>query len=665
MASILIRSFVVLAAVPLTLTSTVDTTPLNKVVQLLGDMKAKGAREKHDEEVEFAKFHQWCDSTRAETEKTIEEETMQITQLSADIEKAESDAEQLKADMDELEANIATYTTDLETATAIRKKEKADYDAAHKDFSESIDAAERAIDALKAKSKDVPQSFLQLQQSTEIPMRAKLMIQSFMEMGSDLADEAGAPEANAYEFQSGGVVGMLEKLRLKFQDQRLALEKEEMNAKHNYEVLEEKLTDDLKDCKAQLATKTEKRAGRLDEAAQAKRELEVTTKAKAEDEKKLGATNTECEMRSEEFEKNQDVRAGEIEAIAKALEILNSDDVQGPALIQRTSSRATALVQLGSTGENARERVAAFLQSQAKKLDSRYLALVATRVQSDPFGKVKQMIKELIVKLMEEANSEADNKGFCDTELSTNKQTRENKQSEIEELTATIEKADSDGKALAVQIAELSDAIAAIRKQQAEATQIRDEDRATNEKTIAEAKAAQVAVRKATSVLRDFYSAAGDNAFLQGQVGMRQEMAQAAREPYTGMQSASGGIMGFLEVILSDFARLESETSSAEDTAQSTYKKFMDESSEDAAVKATELEHNQARKQRVDAAAEGARKELALTQQELDAALEYYEKLKPDCVDTGLSYEERVRGREEEIQSLKEALRVLGQQDLA
>ena len=28
----------------------------------------------------------------------------------------------------------------------------------------------------------------------------------------------GVPEANAYEFQSGGVVALLEKLRLKFQE---------------------------------------------------------------------------------------------------------------------------------------------------------------------------------------------------------------------------------------------------------------------------------------------------------------------------------------------------------------------------------------------------------------------------------------------------------------
>merc|ERR1712039_933150 len=126
-----------------------------------------------------------------------------------------------------------------------------------------------------------------------------------------------------------------------------------------------------------------------------------------------------------------------------------------------------------------------------------------------------------------------------------------------------------------------------------------------------------------------------------------------------------GGVVGFLEVILSDFARLEAETSSAEDDAASSYEKFMDESNEDIAVKETEIDHKEHKKQDIDAETSSLKKELELTQKELDAALEYYDKLKPDCVDHNLSYEDRVRMREEEIQSLKEALEILNQQDLA
>merc|ERR1719480_326724 len=185
-----------------------------------------------------------------------------------------------------------------------------------------------------------------------------------------------------------------------------------------------------------------------------------------------------------------------------------------------------------------------------------------------------------------------------------------------------------------------------------------------NAQTVEEAKAAQVAVERATQILKDFYSKAADTTLLQGSVGLRQEMAQTAEAPYKGMQSASGGIMGFLDVILADFARLESDTNSAEDRAAATFEKFMDETNQDIAVKETAKSHKEGNKQQTDANIDSLKKELKLTQGELDAALAYYDQLKPDCVDHSLSYSERVQMREEEIQSLKEALKILNQEDL-
>lgn len=312
-----------------------------------------------------------------------------------------------------------------------------------------------------------------------------------------------------------------------------------------------------------------------------------------------------------------------------------------------------------------REHLHAFLQSRAQALGSRYLSLAATHANADPMGKVKKMIKDLIVKLMEQANSEADHKAYCDAELATNKQTRTDKQAEVDELTASVEKHETESAQLAEQIAELSDAVSELRKEQSEATAIRQKEKATNEKTIAEAKAAQLAVERATKVLKDFYGKASEASLLQGGAGLEQEMKDATKAPYQGMQSESGGIVGFLEVILSDFARLQTETTSSEEDAANSYQKFMDESNEDVAVKETEIGHKEHKKQETDAATVSLKKELELTQEELGAAEAYYEKLKPDCLDKGLSYEDRVRMREEEIQSLKEALEILSQQDLA
>merc|ERR1719263_1343562 len=97
---------------------------------------------------------------------------------------------------------------------------------------------------------------------------------------------------------------------------------------------------------------------------------------------------------------------------------------------------------------------------------------------------------------------------------------------------------------------------------------------------------------------------------------------------------------------MSDFSRLETETTTDEETEQEEYDKFMFDSKQEKTIAQ-------------ESALQTAKRELEATQEELDAAMAYYDKLKPQCVDSGITYEERVKRREEEIQSLKDALKIL------
>ena len=78
----------------------------------------------------------------------------------------------------------------------------------------------------------------------------------------------------------------------------------------------------------------------------------------------------------------------------------------------------------------------------------------------------------------------------------------------------------------------------------------------------------------------------------------------------------------------------------------------MDETTEDKEVKEVEAKHKDSKKAQLEEVTRNLKKELELTQKELDAALEYYEKLKPDCVDQGLSYEDRACPRGPSARSL-------------
>merc|ERR1719221_323134 len=274
------------------------------------------------------------------------------------------------------------------------------------------------------------------------------------------------------------------------------------------------------------------------------------------------------------------------------------------------------------------------------------------------------MIKDLIVRLMEEANEEAEHKGWCDTELSTNEQTRKEKTESVETLHAEIDELESSIAKLTEDIAEHTKAVSELDAAMAKATEIRQEEKSTNAATVKDSQDAQTAVAQALTVLKEFYAKAGEaTALLQNR--QQPESPAIFDSPYKGLGAESGGVVGMLEVIQSDFARLEAETKAAEATAQQEYDSFMTDSKVDKASRTKDVEHKTAKKQDETQAHTAKKADLEGTQKELDAALAYFDKLKPSCVDAGVSYEDRVGRRKEEIESLQEALRILNGEDVA
>jgi len=641
-----------------------QVTPVQKVIQLLNGMVEKGKKEKHEEQVQFAAYKQFCDDTTVEKQRAIKEANEMIEMLQADIEKYEADAARLAKEIAKHDEDISTWEGDFKAATKVREIENADYIATHKDYTESIDALDEGIQTLKAQAHDVKQAaaaLTQVSSSSIVPAESKRIIDAFLAQDPDENLAVAAPEANAYEFQAQGIVDMLTKLGTKFEDERTELEKEETNARHAFEMLSQDLKAQIDQATQARTEKAEAKAKALQAAADAKGDLQDTTTTRDDDSKYLADLTATCEQKSAAFAERQQLRADEIAAVEKAIEILSSGAVSGasekhlPQLVQMK----TALAQLRAEAQNPNQlRVAAYLREQGSKINSRVLSALAMRVSEDPFKKVKKMIKDLIVKLMEEANEEAEHKGWCDTELSTNEQTRKEKTEAVETLHAEIDELEASIAQLTEQITELTKAVAELDAAVAKATSIREEEKAKNTVTIKDSQDAQTAVAQALSVLKDFYAKAAEATSLV-------QEPEVFDEPYKGMGSENGGVVGMIEVIQSDFARLESETSAAEAEAQKQYDEFMTDSSVDKAQKTKDIEHKSSKKQNQEQSLQEKKTDLDGTQKELDAALAYYEKLKPSCVDAGVCYEDRVARRKEEIESLQEALRILNGEDIA
>merc|ERR1712125_140787 len=135
--------------------------------------------------------------------------------------------------------------------------------------------------------------------------------------------------------------------------------------------------------------KAETKAKKLQAKADAEGDLKDTTTTRAADAKYLADLTATCEEKASAFESRQQLRADEIVAIEKAIEIISSGAVAGnadkhlPAMIQAKSSSFAQL--RADLSVQAQARVASYLRSRAQQLNSRVLSAMASHATDDPF----------------------------------------------------------------------------------------------------------------------------------------------------------------------------------------------------------------------------------------------------------------------------------------
>jgi len=301
---------------------------------------------------------------------------------------------------------------------------------------------------------------------------------------------------------------------------------------------------------------------------------------------------------------------------------------------------------------NVRQRASEYLQKRAKALSSTTLSSFADQLASNPFSKVIDMITELLAKLKEEAASEADHKAWCDKELKDNKLKREKKARASEKLATQVvdlsAEIDEHGKEIQTLSKEQADLTAAM----GEATEMRNKEKAKNADTIQDATAGAEAVKKALVILKEFYASQG--AFLQQAAHQVPEMAA-----YKGMSGAKGGVVGMMEVILADFTRLAADTSASETAAAQEYEGFMSDAKTDKKDKHEREVHLRLTKDQSEFELSQLKKSKEGVDEELAKANAYYEDLKPSCLTVHVDYEERAAKRQQEIEALKEAYKIL------
>merc|ERR1719262_949143 len=427
-----------------------------------------------------------------------------------------------------------------------------------------------------------------------------------------------------------------------------------MTDAHEFKMLDQSLSGEVSHNEGKLSAATKAKAGAEETLATSEEDLVATKKTKAADEEYSAGLKTECETAASEWAERQESAKAEMAAIDKASEIL--------------ASGVTALVQVSTNKRSfdddeeeddaqseVRRKLVSQIQRLGKKFHSFGLMQLASVASSDPFVKIRGLIEDMIEKLLKEAEEEATQKAFCDKEMGASKKSEAEKTAVIDKLqtridsnTATIAQLEDAVKTLEAEVADID-------KAQAEATEIREKEKVDNLAAIKDFRDSADAVVAAMGVLKSFYEG---GALLQ--IKSLRASQKSGRPEFGGAKTDAGSsIISVLEVAESDFTQLLAETETEEDAAADAYAKQTQENKVSKATKEADSKAKQSEIKSLTVELGHAKEDHASVSSELDAVLAYIEKLKPQCEEKAMSYEEKKAAREAEIAGLKEALEIL------
>lgn len=674
-------------------------TPVGKVVKLLQDLKSEVTAEGIAEASTYDDFACFCRSTTSSKSTAIKNGRDTINTKASTIESKTATKKEKVEELRKRQKKLEEETAELAEVEATYAKDKASYDAKAADLSKAISSL---VNAIQSMTQSKP-SFLAIREKVVHDIQLAGVMNLIAEPKRRALDsflqnrERVDPQDAVFKYHSQGIIDVMDKLLVDFRAEKTTLDTEFGKTTSTWTSVTGALGGSISTNNGQITTLEGTTIPTLTgEIATARTELLSAESVLKDDQAYLQDLTELCETRANDWDQRSQMRATELSQLQEAISVLQTEVVgrdtavnKRALLIQSKTKRSLASVsahsanpvffqqsrEVRSLGEGAgqeastmkakQEKASALLQRESGRLHSMVLSSVAVHLESDPFLKVKNLIQALVERLLKESTAEATKKGYCDKELGEQEKTRKFKLEKTQDLTEDIKGLELKEDELETEIQMLTDALRNLRSDLSIATGARDTERTQNLNTIKEAKAGLAGVKEALVILKVFYKqAAKATVFAQASPVDDDTNGTTFAGAYKGKQESSKAILGLLEVIVSDFDRTIRVTDASEKKAEAEYVEFDRSSRADISGKEEKKElDNEDLTTTQDTL---ARKliELQTAQDLLDQALREIVLLKPTCIDTGMTYEERVAKREDEIAALKKALCILDPDDV-
>jgi regulator of replication initiation timing len=663
-----------------------EATPIEKVISLLEDLIDTVTEEGKEDAKTYDEASCFCKDNTGEKSKAIKEHQLEIDEQSGAIEENTAGLEDKKTELSGLIKQIEELTSFMADARTERKKDAVQAQAVIADLTKACDSLAGAIKSLEGSKPELLQVKRSIRKALALADALDLKVspkkRRAVNVLLQMDDQQPAPEGD-YEFHSDEIISLLKDLEVDFNEDRKSNIDEEEKAQEAHDKLMTEKEAAKDDAEAAKSDAEEAIADHEAAIAEAKEALVGANNQLTDDQAFLEDLTGQCELKANEFDKRSTSRAGELTALKKALEIIKGaagkeaarliqEDNAAPSTevenenfkwqvaVQKHENPGVAFLQTvqQTSLESTRKTVVEFLQKsnaedatgmeqrkqlalntlaqEGRRLNNAMLVATALHLSGDPFAKVKELIQKLIEKLLQQMADEAGQKGFCDTELGKAKTSRDFEHEKTVKLNADLDKLEVKKEQLMEEIDTLTTDLDDLDKALTKSTEERAAEKEENQQTIKDSSEGLAAVKDAMAVLKDFYG-------------------QAAKEGM-GKQESAGGIFAMLEVIIADFTRSIETTTEAEKEALRVFVDFDRATKGSISQKSTQKTLAEEDLATTEMAIKDAMADLQASQDMVDDAVKALEELNPACIDTGMTYAERVAAREAEIKALKKAL---------
>lgn len=658
--------------------------PVEKVVTLLQELQAKVVVEGKAEAKTYDAFACFCKDTSKSKSDAIAENEATKESLLGSLAEEESNRDTADKKIADTTAELESLSKELAELEKQNRKDKEHYDFEIQDIGAAVDSLERAITALKASDKD-ENAFLQMQGTLK---QAVLLADTLGLISKDSSRQAliqvaqpeGVPTSD-YDFHSHGIIEILEGLLVDFRETRTRTNDDETKRIAKYNGEKQANHDATKAAKKELADAQAAQSQAREKIGAHQTDITLTQAALDDDQSYLLDLTDKCNQKKALWDQRSAMRQDELTALTQALTIIQDsvsehaerrsgqnkeskmlDLNQEPAQFVQIRKSVRQMKEVATKGflssRNPREMVLNLLKSKAASLKSVALSALAARVGADPLAKVKKLIEELILRLQEEAKQEESHHGWCTEQTNLAKDKRSRNAEKVTTLNGELAELEVKRDKIFETLEKLENEIAELEADYKKTKGIHEDETAERDQAIADAKAGHEAVTSATKVLKEFYeSAKPSESLLQGPAD---DLPDAGfDEEYYGSQDTATGIFGMLEVITSDFQRTIDESTAAQKEADKLFFDF--EKKTNMSLDEKNILHDDFTSQKTNTldSIQNKNKDLDDGMAAVDSAVTELIELHAACIAGGMTYEERVAKREEEIEALKQAYEIL------